>query len=179
MPKLHISTFWKAYYLLWFINNIEYVFIKGSLLCLREFLTTESSLKMMKNYFYFFLKALFILVRFLFSSFGYLEKQLDKKGKVTFKNYDITNEKKDIYNAHIAHYLIKWGLIQSKIDSSYCFCAQNVWHPIQLSLVYLYCQKQLKMRILIKNEIIHVLKSVLKKAVPKNKAHLLKQSIFV
>ena len=62
---------------------------------------------MMKNYFYFFLKALFILVRFLFSSFGYLEKQLDKKGKVTFKNYDITNEKKDIYNAHIAHYLIK------------------------------------------------------------------------
>ena len=60
---------------------------------------------MMKNS-YFFLIALFILVTF-FSYFGYLEKRLDMKGKVTFKIYDVTNEKTDIYNAHIAHYLIK------------------------------------------------------------------------
>ena len=53
---------------------------------LRQSVTTESFLKMMKNVFYFMLKALFFLeiFTFLFWFFGYVEKQLDKKGKVNF-----------------------------------------------------------------------------------------------
>ena len=35
--------------------------IKGALSCLRQFLTTEISLKMMKNAFYFTLKVIFVL----------------------------------------------------------------------------------------------------------------------
>ena len=41
---------------------------------LREFLTTECSLKIMENAFYFILKALF----FLSWLFGYVEKQLEQ-----------------------------------------------------------------------------------------------------
>ena len=42
--------------------------IKGPLLGLRQFLTTESPLNMMKNNFYFILKALFVLKIFKFFS---------------------------------------------------------------------------------------------------------------
>ena len=48
----------------------------------RQFLTTESPLKMMKNvFFYFMLKALFVLKIFTFLSwlFCYVKKRLDKK----------------------------------------------------------------------------------------------------
>ena len=56
---------------------ILYPDFKGPLSGLRQFQTAESSLKMMKNVFYFFLKALFVLEIFIFSSgfFGYVEKQ--------------------------------------------------------------------------------------------------------
>ena len=55
--------------------------IKGPLLGLRQFLTTESPFKIMKNAFYFTLEALFVLEIFLFLSwlFGYEEKQRDSK----------------------------------------------------------------------------------------------------
>ena len=52
--------------------------LKGALSGLRYFLETESPLKMMKNAFYFTLKALFVLktFKFLFSIFGHVEKRL-------------------------------------------------------------------------------------------------------
>ena len=54
--------------LLTLIRNIaEYIF-KGTLSDLRQFLTNEIPLKMMKNAFYFTLKALFILKIFKFLS---------------------------------------------------------------------------------------------------------------
>ena len=42
--------------------------LKGALSGLRQFLTAESSLKMMKNVFYFTLKALFVIKIFKFLS---------------------------------------------------------------------------------------------------------------
>ena len=52
----------------------------------------ESPLKLIKNAFYFMLKAVFVLkiISFLSSLFGYVEKRLDKKVKVNFKMYDVT-----------------------------------------------------------------------------------------
>ena len=52
---------------------------KGALLGLRQFLATESPLKMMKNAFYFLSKALFVLKVFKFLSwlFGHVAKWLD------------------------------------------------------------------------------------------------------
>ena len=53
----------------------------------------KSSFKLMKNYFYFMLKVLFILEMFKFLSclFGYVEKCLDKKARANVKIYDITD----------------------------------------------------------------------------------------
>ena len=53
--------------------------VKGALSYLRQFLTTKSPLKMMKNAFYFTSKALFVLKMFQFFSlpFGYISKRLD------------------------------------------------------------------------------------------------------
>ena len=52
---------------------------KDALSGLRQFLATESPLKLMKNAFYFTLKALFVLkiVKFLSWLFGHVDKQLD------------------------------------------------------------------------------------------------------
>ena len=52
---------------------------KGALSGLRQFLTTESLLKMMENTFYFNVEALFVLIIFKFLSllFGHAEKQFD------------------------------------------------------------------------------------------------------
>ena len=63
------------------------VFFKGTFSGLREFLSTESPLKMMKNAFYFTLKALFVLKIFNFLSllFSHVEKQLDWKDKLISK----------------------------------------------------------------------------------------------
>ena len=55
-------------------NFFPYLLAKGALLGPRQFLATESPLKMMKNVFYFTLKALFILKIFKFLSrrFGHV-----------------------------------------------------------------------------------------------------------
>ena len=52
---------------------------KDALSGLRQFLATESPLKVMKNAFYFTLKALFVLkiIKFLSWFFGHADKQLD------------------------------------------------------------------------------------------------------
>ena len=51
--------------------------LKGALSGLRQFLATESPLKVMKNAFYFTLKALFVheIFKFLSWFFGYVEKK--------------------------------------------------------------------------------------------------------
>ena len=61
-------------------------YIKVALSSLRILLAAESPLKMMKNGFYFMLKALFVLKIFKFLSwlFGDVAKLLDKKDKVNF-----------------------------------------------------------------------------------------------
>ena len=55
-------------------------------------------------FFYFMLKALFVLEIFKFLSwiFGYVEKQLDKKTVVHFKIYDATDWAANNYYTHIA-----------------------------------------------------------------------------
>ena len=61
--------------------------LKAALSGLREFLATKIPLKIMKNIFYFTLKALFFLkiFNFLSSLFGHVEKQFDKNDKFYFK----------------------------------------------------------------------------------------------
>ena len=82
--------------------DILYVF-KDPLKGLRQFLATESSLRMMKNAFYFMLKALFVLAMFTLSSwfFGYAEKRLDQIAMVNFKIHDVTDWTRNNYNTHI------------------------------------------------------------------------------
>ena len=50
--------------------------VKGAVSGLKQFLTTENPLKLMKNAFYFILKAVFVLMifKFLFWLFGHVEK---------------------------------------------------------------------------------------------------------
>ena len=58
--------------------NFSLSIFKGALQGLRQFLATESLLKMMKNAFYFTLKALFVLkIIKLFWLFGHVGKGLD------------------------------------------------------------------------------------------------------
>ena len=58
-------------------------------------------------FFVFILKVLFVLEMFQFCPyyFGNAGKQLDKKVKFNFKNYDVINWETNNYNTHIAHYL--------------------------------------------------------------------------
>ena len=83
--------------------------LKGALSGLRQFVATESSLKMMENAFYFTSKAFFVLKIFKFLSwlFGHVAKRLDKKDKVNFKFYDVTAWLTNNCNTHIAQYLEK------------------------------------------------------------------------
>ena len=64
---------------------------------------------MMKNAFYFMLKALFFLEIFTYFvlSFWLCQKWLDKKAMVNFKIYDVTGWTTNNYNTHIAQYLKK------------------------------------------------------------------------
>ena len=63
------------------------MFLKSPLPNLRQFLATESHLKMMKNAFYFKSKAFFVpgIFKFLFWLFVHVGKQLDKKANVLSK----------------------------------------------------------------------------------------------
>ena len=83
--------------------------IKGPLLDLRQFSTTESLLKLMKNAFYVMSKAFFILEIFTILSwhFGYEGKRIAQKAKVNFIIYDVTDWATSNYNTHIAQYLKK------------------------------------------------------------------------
>ena len=69
----------------------------------------ESSLKIMKNAFYFILEVLFVLKIFKFLSrlFGHVGKMLDYKDKVNFKIHDVKTWLPNNYSAHIAQYLTK------------------------------------------------------------------------
>ena len=82
---------------------------KDPLSDVRQFLTTESPFKMMKNAFYFMLKALFVLQIFKFLSwlFGYVEKRYDKKVNLNPKIYDVADWTTGNYNTHIAQYFKK------------------------------------------------------------------------
>ena len=82
---------------------------------LRQFLAIQSSLEMMKNAFYFTLKALFILniFSFLLLLFAHVEQRFDEK--VNFKIYDVINRITDNYNIHIGQYLRKWKQPGSEI----------------------------------------------------------------
>ena len=62
-----------------------------------------------KLFFYFMLKALFVFEKFifLFLIFGYMEERLDKKAKVNFKIYDITDWTRNNYTRHVTQYLKK------------------------------------------------------------------------
>ena len=66
----------------------------------------ENPLKMMKNAFYLMLKPFFVLgiIMFLFSLFGDVEKQLDKKAKLNFKIFDVTDWTINNYNTYIVQY---------------------------------------------------------------------------
>ena len=70
---------------------------KASFICIKE-----STLKMMKNAFYFILKGILF-----FKIFKLVEKWLDKEGKAKFKTYDVINWETNNYNTHISHYLKK------------------------------------------------------------------------
>ena len=61
---------------------------------------------MMKNIFYFTLKALFVLETFQFSFwiFGHVEKRRNKKAKVNFEIYDVTNWTTNNFDTYIARY---------------------------------------------------------------------------
>ena len=67
---------------------------------------------LMKNAFYFMLKALFVFKIFAFFSdfLVYVEKWLDKKAKFCFKNYDVTGETTKNYNTQISQYCKKWTM---------------------------------------------------------------------
>ena len=73
-------------------NNVQVKEFKGTLSGLRQFLASESPLKMMKSAFYFTSKALFILKIFKFLPWrsGHVGKRFDKKDKVNFKFYHVT-----------------------------------------------------------------------------------------
>ena len=69
----------------------------------------KSPLKIMKNAFYFMLKALFVLEIFSFLSwlFGYVKERFDKKTVVNFKIYDVTDWTTDNCNTYVTLYLKK------------------------------------------------------------------------
>ena len=64
---------------------------------------------MIKNAFYFTLKALFVLKIFKFLSwlFDHVEKQLDQKDQVNLKSYYVTSWETYNCNTHVTQYLKK------------------------------------------------------------------------
>ena len=104
----------RSTYLQWtFVGSIKNVDIlywfKGALSSLRQLLEIESPLKMMKNTFYFTIKALFVIKIFKFLPWlvGHVKKRLDSKYKVNFKIYDVTAWFTHNCNTYIAQHLTK------------------------------------------------------------------------
>ena len=82
--------------------------VKGTFSDLRQLLGTKSTLKMMKNAFYFTSKAPFLFKKSTLSRlFGHVAKWLDKNDKVNFKFYDVTTWLTNNCNTHIVQYLKK------------------------------------------------------------------------
>ena len=88
-------------------DNGKMTLFKGEHSGLRHFMATESPSKMMKNAFYFTLKALFVLeiYKFLFWHLSHAGKLLDRKTKVNIKIYSVTNWIANNCNTRIAWYL--------------------------------------------------------------------------
>ena len=93
----------------WERTTLRWVVFQGALSSLRQFLITESPLKMMKNASYFTSKALFVLKIFKFLSwlFGQVAKRLDKKDQINFKFYDVAAWLANNCNTHITQYVEK------------------------------------------------------------------------
>ena len=89
--------------------SVKWGHIKGTLQGLRQFLATESPLKVMKNTFYFSTKPLFTLkiFKFLFWLFDHVTQRLDQKDQVNVRFYDVTYWLTNSCNTHIAQYLGK------------------------------------------------------------------------
>ena len=85
-------------------NSVQLFNLKCALLGLRQFLATESSLKMMRNAFYFFVLKIF---KFLSWLFGHVARRVDKEDKVNFKFYDVPAWLTNSRNTHIAQYFEK------------------------------------------------------------------------
>ena len=83
--------------------------LKGALSGLKQLLTTESRLKMIKNAFYFISKVFFVpkIFQFLSWLFGHVAKWLDKKDKVNFKFYEVTAWLANNCNTNIVQYFEK------------------------------------------------------------------------
>ena len=77
--------------------------IKVPLLDLKQFLTTESPLKVDKKAFYFMLKSAFRSwdIQIFVSTFWLVEKRLDKKVKVNSQISDVTDWTANNYNTYI------------------------------------------------------------------------------
>ena len=73
------SHTWENFWWLKLFKSDQKLFLKANSQIWEFFLVTESSLKIMKNYSYLTLKALFVLKLFKFLSwlFGNVEKKLD------------------------------------------------------------------------------------------------------
>ena len=113
-PYTLICTILYIAYLI--LSHMQFIFddaetsksiLKGAFSGLRQFLTFESPLKMMKNAFYFTLKARFVLKIFKLLSwlFDHVEKRLDLKDKVNFQIYDVTTWLTNNCNTHIDQHL--------------------------------------------------------------------------
>ena len=104
-----ILFFYHFYGCIWFLTCFCAIqttnFLKSVLSSVRQFLASESPLKMMENAFYFTSKAFFVLKIFKSLSwfFGHVAKRLDRKDKVNFKFYDFTAWSTNTCNTHIAH----------------------------------------------------------------------------
>ena len=74
---------------------------------------------MMKNAFYFILKALLVLQIFKFmpGTSVHVEKQLDQKDMINFKFYDVTTWLTYNYNKDIAQYFKKSKQLDNEIWS--------------------------------------------------------------
>ena len=100
---------------------------------LKEFLSTESPLKMLLNAFNFTLEAFYVLKIFK----SHVEKQYDEKDKINFKVHDVTWETKNckhiltrISRSKLSH-TMKFGLlIEYNIRSIFHekLCTECVWY---------------------------------------------------
>ena len=81
---------------------------------------------MMTNAFYFIFKTYFILKIFNLLSwlFGDAENRLDKKAKVNFKNYDVTNWTTNNCKIYVVQ-LIEYNMTNIFFEKSYTKCGKE------------------------------------------------------